>query len=195
MTTTDKTLSTKWYNVIRRQLRAVQPTEHDVLCPDCGSRMWLTAGRWGRFYSCPHYECDGTVGARLDGTPRRERGSPEEIAARHRTRDVINQVVTMSYDPGVEEAARFIGNLRLKEDPFKVIMERAGVSPRPAAKYVRTRGFFLPERVDKPGLHLKKRTIEDCEKIRQAAIEYLRENRKNVWDRLACDGPSIETAG
>jgi hypothetical protein len=29
-------LSTKWWNVIRRSIRATPATEHKVACPDCG---------------------------------------------------------------------------------------------------------------------------------------------------------------
>lgn len=183
-------LSTKWYNVIRRQMRAVPPVEHKVECPDCGSETWLREGRYGRFYACVHYSCQGTVGARLDGTPRPEKGSQEEIVSRAKARAAIQAVLKEVVEPdGFRLWFRGVLN------PFKDILEASQVCPYVHVRYVKVSGWLtLPEIRTKPGLHLRKRTVPECELIEEAARKYLHEVRNTAWDRIALGGPSIEAA-
>lgn len=184
-------LSTKWYNVIRRQLRAVQPVEHKVECPDCGSETWLREGRYGRFYRCTHFLCQGTVGARLNGTPRPEKGSPEERVARAKARAAIQRVLKEV----VEVNEVFCFRLRGCTDPFKDILVASQVCPYVHVRYVKVSGWLsLPEIRTKPGLHLRKRTVPECELIEAAARKYLHEVRNTAWDKVALGGPSIEAA-
>lgn len=159
--------------------------EYEVVCPDCGGRTHLMEGRWGRFYRCDHYLCQGTVGARLDGTPRPEKGTPDELAARHRTRDIIHCTIqAISVEQG--DFIYFRGTV----DPFKEIVEMAEVAPDPGAQIVHWKGFdgevrsACIQRV-KPSIHLKKRSIEDCRKIERAAVELRRKICPNAWDRIA----------
>lgn len=39
-------------------------------CPDCGARMYLRVGRYGRYYRCQHFKrgCKGACSAKLDGS-------------------------------------------------------------------------------------------------------------------------------
>src|SRR5271155_4024917 len=86
--------STAWWNVIRRRMNATEAREdRSVRCPDCDGPMHLMRGRYGRFYRCWRYECLGTVGARLDGTPRKPKGSPELLEARARATKAMSFVV------------------------------------------------------------------------------------------------------
>lgn len=54
----------------------------DLICADCGSKLVLRLGRYGRFYGCEKYQetgCKGGVSARHDGTPK---GWPGDAATR-----------------------------------------------------------------------------------------------------------------
>ena len=44
--------------------------EHELLCPDCGSKMKLRQSRYGLFYGCTAWPaCKGTHGAHASGAP------------------------------------------------------------------------------------------------------------------------------
>ena len=168
--------STKWWNVIRRKVRAVKPVKErfDITCPDCGNLTHMMEGKYGRFYRCDYYLCQGTHGAKLDGTPRNERGSPEELEARDQTRVAIHKFITeiirrrreadrITYD--------YPYNYGLQLEDIKKILLEAEVS-------------FDPK---KPGFHLRKRTIEECRRIEDAAEHQLRLSRRNAWDHIILD--------
>ena len=51
---------------------AIPQERHDIKCPDCGARMALKLGRFGRFYGCTQYNktgCKGSCSALDDGAP------------------------------------------------------------------------------------------------------------------------------
>lgn len=179
-----KVLSTKWYNVIRRQLRATPVTYvgDPPPCPDCGCETDLREGRYGRFYECENlFACTGTVGARLDGTPRQPRGtSPELLQARLRARDAVHAVILEAsrrakpdtqWHPGLSYSD--VGILLDK------ILKRARVWEDP--------GWLIPT-TSAPGLMLRKRNLRELARIEAAAHEELRLLRWTpYWDRLSGD--------
>lgn len=171
-------LSTKWYNVIRRELRASAVTYIGDLpdCPDCGSDTYLTAGRYGRYYKCENFGCSGTVGARLDGTPRKPRGSPEILEARRRVREAVAAVL-------VEERRKPLApNIWLPpgQDYMEVGPILSRILERAEVEEYRLFGGRVRE-----GLYLRQRSLEELRRIEAAAKEELRALRWTpYWTRL-----------
>lgn len=183
-----KELSPSWWNIIRRKMRAT-PAEEDpsARCPDCNGSMHLMEGRYGRFYGCDRYECQGTLGARLDGTVRPPQGTPEQQEARRRARLAVARVCQARSDV----TAKFLEETQWQRvgDPWwnhrpdcsadfhQIIMDARLLDPDGP----------LIQRIT-PGLHIRRRSIEECQRIEKAASEWflqLRALRKNAWDRLA----------
>ena len=192
-----KELSTSWWNVIRRQMRATQATCHPVFCPDCGSTTRLKEGRYGRFYRCDRYECQGTVGARLDGTPCPPKGSPELLEARLQAQSAMRLLVLehemlcedekkankkhIEWWEGFDPPRPWVS---CKED-FRAVVAEAGLA-----------GFDpWPVRRVEPGVHIRRRSLDECERIIAAATKrYLliceqrddlrRRQRGLKWDRV-----------
>lgn len=175
-------LSPLWYNVIRRKLRAIPVTYtgESPDCPDCGFETYLAEGRYGRYYRCENYGCEGTVGARLDGSPRTPRGSPELLAARLRVRDAVHAVLTEERRKPQPPNTW----MSLEGHPYvdvgavlKRILERAQVWKDP--------GWTI---INIPSLFLRKRNLKELARIEAAAREELRLLRWTpYWDRLSGD--------
>lgn len=178
-------LSPLWYNVIRRKLRAVSVTYtgEPPVCPDCGCETYLSEGRYGRYYRCENYGCEGTVGARLDGTPRTPRGPRELLDARLRVRDAIHAVLTEERRKPQPPNTW----MSLEGHPYvdvgsvlKRILERAQVWKDP--------GWLLLKGLVSKGLFLRKRNLKELARIEAAAREELRLLRWTpYWDRLSGD--------
>jgi hypothetical protein len=187
-------LSTRWWNVIRRQVRATKAVEHDVTCPDCGTpKASLIAGRFGRFYRCQRLDCFGGVSAKLDGTPRRQRGSPEEHEARRRARDAVGAVVrererisevVEAFVRGERDghAVHRWWNLRAcgASEDFQAIATLAELQPLERRK-VRTDllgDILLPHGGPVP-LRVRRRSIVECERIVKACAERIVQMRED----------------
>ena len=182
-------LSQKWWLVIRRQMRATPFTEHKVQCPDCGSPTHIMQGKWGRFYRCDRVICCGTWGAKLDGTPRKARGSHELLQARERAMAAVHLVLNerervgdLPKLPGESECAYHYGHWADTRTDMERIAEDAALD--------------IPKRIfNVPVLHLRKRTIEELGRVEAAAVTlYLklveeadtrrRKLRGNAWDHI-----------
>ena len=145
----------------------------------------LMAGRYGRFYAC--VDCPGTRGARMDGSPRQERGTAEQLAARHKARDAIHRLYEFGrdFEPRPSTSSRTI---KIRHGIFEEVLENAGVPLSPPSKYNFSKGSLWMPRVDyPPGLWLRKRSVEECLRIEAAAHKMLRSLRNSSWDRLAED--------
>lgn len=179
-------LSTKRRNVVRRELRAI-PVTYDgdpPTCPDCGCETNLCEGRFGRYYRCENYGCEGTVGATMDGTPRIARGLPEVLEARRRARDAIHAVLVEERrkpaPPGTWLFAEGGGIYVDVHAVLKRILERARLWEHRTLK-----GPFT---VILKGVFLRKRSLEELARIEAAAREELRLLRWTpYWDRLGLD--------
>jgi len=181
--TVTRELSTKWWNVIRRELRATPVTYDDEPpeCPDCGCETWLNQGRYGRFYECENlFACKGTVGARLDGTPRVIRETQEHREARLRARGVVHECIletqrqvkpdTQWSNPSYVDVSSLLAR----------ILKRAEVWQEP--------GWLLHKGDSPKGLFLRKRNLNELARIEAAAKEELRLLRWTpYWDRLIGD--------
>ncbi len=186
-------LSTSWWNVIRRKMTATPAKEYLTACPDCGSLMWLMRGKYGRFYKCRRLDCRGTKGAHLDGRPRRDTGPEPLIRARRQARDAIHKIVlerTRRYrKENAEAKARGRAwwthhHLACCEFDFQDVLGMANLPPVPIHPSRRRR--WTPPWEPK-GFNLRKRTIEECERIAQAADVVLRRLRGHAWDRVLVD--------
>ncbi len=189
-------LSTKWWNVIRRQMRATAATDDPTArCPDCNGMMWLMEGRYGRYYTCQRlYQCKGTLGARLDGSVIAPRGTAVEMVARDRARLAVSALVDARREwelANRREGHFFSESVHIADDLNAVIeaakLPRVLMALRKKDRLLLRRGI-LPARVSYPlGLHIRRRTIEECERIRIAAEDRTRRYRQNAWDRLTLD--------
>ena len=191
-------LSTKWWNVIRRQINATQARVFNVPCPDCGSGMFLAQGRYGRFYRCSIPDCRGTWGARLDGTPRKPRGPADLLQARERARDAVHRLLVerQFVNARLVEEKRAAGLswwntptgiLACKDDLHSIWLD-AKLPPVPVPMKKRRRSVGLRATAFWPsGLFLRRRTIEECQRVEAAANILLRRIRKHAWDRVLLD--------
>lgn len=69
------------------------PTDHNLTCPECGSRMELRPSKFGLFYGCTTFpKCDGTHGAHSDGRPL---GTPATKATRDARMDAHTEFDTL----------------------------------------------------------------------------------------------------
>jgi ssDNA-binding Zn-finger/Zn-ribbon topoisomerase 1 len=176
----ERALSTAWWNVVRRKMRAT-PAEADesVRCPDCDGPMFLMEGRFGRFYKCEEWGCQGTHGAHLDGRPRQPRNVPPELLeARQRAARAVRQLLTAVRERVVPDTTFFrSASVNIKPDIEKVIWlaELGGTA-------------IWPIRQNEPGLHLRKRTIEECRRVEAAANKWRREKYPCAWDHVGLDG-------
>jgi hypothetical protein len=69
------------------------PTPLVVLCPDCGERMVLRNGAWGRFWGCSAFpKCHGKHGAHPDGRPLGTPATKGVRAARIRAHTAFDQL-------------------------------------------------------------------------------------------------------
>jgi ssDNA-binding Zn-finger/Zn-ribbon topoisomerase 1 len=207
-------LSTAWWNVIRRQMRATTAKEDpSVQCPDCNGRMHLKEGRYGRFYKCNRYECKGTLGAHLDGKPRPDKASPSLRTARKRARVAIgmmfherdklhqeehpDDLVEWGYPTWCSCGKEWRSYTRPKEGDAKPDLENVIVVAELLANVrFSFKSFLGDHRVyDVAGIHLKRRTVEECRRIEAAAkartqwlieeLKLLRHRRRgNAWDRV-----------
>ena len=192
-----KTLSDRPRNVIRRQMRATPVTYTGPFptCPNCGSPTYPQTGRYGRFYSCIHYGCYGTHGARPDGTPRKRRPESDALVETRRAiqhlvqfesaRVVTNQWCHLHlpdyvYDPSInmatlyltlEEEAR-IGGAYIRYKGKRPCNENLGVF----WDVVCAKGVW--------GLALRYRSPAELLALRAAAQRLLHQRRRNAWDHL-----------
>lgn len=209
-------LSTAWYNVIRREMRATPATsDPSVRCPDCDGSMSLLEGRYGRFYKCDRYECKGTWGAHLDGKPRPVKGTPQLRTARKRARvaigamyaerdrlhreehpDDVDDWCYPSYCSCGKEM-RFTHPRPGNATPdLEAVVGQAVPTPLEVMVRNALKCGLLPVRVYREiGLHIRRRTVEECLRIEAAAKArtlWLVEERKllkhrrrgNAWDRV-----------
>ena len=178
-----KPLSGKWYNVIRRELRASVVTYDGdpPVCPDCGCDTDLREGRFGRFYGCENvFACKGSVGARLDGTPRTPRGPSELLQARMRARDAIHEVI-------LETCRRSSVNNTHWQDLNGSYSMVAGLIARilKRAEVWKDSGWLIIRAESPQGLFLRKRNLKELARIEAAAREELRLLRWTpYWDKL-----------
>lgn len=178
-----KELSTAWWNVIRRQMNATPAKPHPVPCPDCGSQTHLMRGKYGRFYKCWRFDCHGTAGANLDGTPRKPKGPRALTRARIRARNAVHRVVVerdrIAQEKTEWRCIRCHGESWWNEphtlanckDDFRAIYFAAKLEP--IAIKLRNGRKWMPQ-WEPVGLHLRKRTIEECERVVAAAEAHLR---------------------
>lgn len=75
----------------KEHLQRQQPVDvrTDIRCPDCGAKMALKLGRYGRFYGCANWSSNGCKG----GVSARDDGSPAGIPAKARIRVLRKQVM------------------------------------------------------------------------------------------------------
>lgn len=186
-------LSSKWWNVIRRKVRATPATEHEVQCPDCGSETFLSKGRYGRFYRCGNVWCSGTVGAKLDGTPRKPRGSQELLQAQEQARAAVHLVLLerklLGEMPKLPSTTPDQDWYNFRVPSFQLDIERIVTDAKVGC--VNGVGYYF----GCPVLFLRKRSIEECQRVREAALKLYfklveeRDNRtrrlrNNAWDQI-----------
>lgn len=190
----ERKLSTKWRDVIRRMMYATPATaDENVRCPDCGSPMHLREGRFGRFYKCWRFECQGTVGARLDGTPRVQKGPPALLRARIQARDAVH-LAAVEHDRLVEAGTEFrrargldwwncphrLAGCKIEFGEIEVVAKLHLVVTHRDRRSFWNRGLFI-----------RRRSIEECERIIEAAAivrervkDDFRRLRQNAWDKV-----------
>lgn len=168
-------LSTKWYNVLRREMSRTRVTYagDPPACPNCLGSMMLAQGRYGRFYLCEGSLCHGTVGAHLDGTPRRPRISPSHERARTAIRLYLD---TWEQHKALEETPKW--TLRIFEaESMDALLKRLAREVPGSGK---TRRFAQvragasddwPFTIRMHGLFLKHRTEAELVQIAQIADE------------------------
>ena len=166
-----------------------------VRCPECDGPAHLDGGRYGRFYACERYWCGGSIGARLDGTPRPQKGDPETRLVRVVVAKLIGQILDVSDTHDCEPI-------------YRRILSEAG--PMTPLKFDRSRRLAdLGVRLSVRGLYLKHRPLEDLIRIEAVALRILREyealRRRDSWAFIAFadddgklmrfreDGPSVFT--
>jgi ssDNA-binding Zn-finger/Zn-ribbon topoisomerase 1 len=207
-------LSTAWWNVIRRQMRATPAEEDsDVRCPDCDGPMYLMKGRYGRFYKCNRYECKGTHGATLAGKARKPKGSATLLMARKRARVAMSVVFAARDDlhqtempddvehwsyPTYCSCGKEWYHLRPKsgdaKPDLKFIIEEAGLVPTTLLGSYKA-GLLSARAEYKLGIHIQRRSVDECLRIEAAAktrYEWLVEEKKlvecrrrgNAWDHV-----------
>lgn len=190
-----------------------------VLCPDCGTGTHLMGGKFGRFYKCLDHRCAGTIGARLDGTPRRAKTDPATQEAREAARDAIRLVLTLlgskpnefsslnyghvstfeesrAYGPdpidgAFPEALRLIQEA-LEEDVPLEVWSMVGL-PRKALQAWSCEGL-MPTSTTPKGLFLRGRSKEEAVAIAKAATKVAADLQFPSLDRLIADplGPQSE---
>jgi hypothetical protein len=197
-------LSTAWWNVVRRKMRATAAKAYPVKCPDCGSSTHLMEGKFGRFYKCCRFDCSGTHGARLDGKPVKPKGPRDLVRARVRAREAVQRVVAERdrIERETVQWKRAFGcgpwwnhdhTFANCKDDFRTIVFAAKLPPvtlrrRPGSR--EWRPFWAPV-----GLYLRKRSVEECERVIKAAEEHIRttlaeadaqirRKRGHAWDRV-----------
>jgi len=74
-----------WQVAKMERLQAERPSvvRKDLKCPDCGAKLTLRVGRYGRFYGC----VKGAISANDDGTPR---GIPAKAQVRTLRKQVMD---------------------------------------------------------------------------------------------------------
>lgn len=68
----------------------------NLVCADCGSKLVLRLGRYGRFYGCEKYQetgCKGGISAHHDGTPK---GWPGNAATRAARKQLVKKFEALS---------------------------------------------------------------------------------------------------
>jgi hypothetical protein len=190
--TVTQELSTKWYNVIRRELRATPVTyEGDPPeCPDCGCETHLNQGRYGRFYECENiFACKGTVGARLDGTPRVIRETRTHREARLRARAVVHECLQKACCPPEAETSWTEWGSNYSYSMVSSLLAR--ILKR--AEVWRDPGWLLVRAESPQYLHLRRRNLKELARIEAAAKEELRLLRWTpYWDRLIDEESRLE---
>ena len=161
--------------------------------------MWLMKGKWGRFYKCRRVDCYGTRGARLDGKLCKETGSQALKDARRKARNAVRLVVLERMRIVRERVAekKTAGTSWWNEahhydccrDDFLTIVTDAQLPfvPTQHRKKVLNYDFICMTPPLRRGLFLRKRSIDECERVVKAAENLLRRLRKNAWDRLYND--------
>jgi ssDNA-binding Zn-finger/Zn-ribbon topoisomerase 1 len=185
-------------------------SDPQATCPDCGTnQMWLREGRHGRYYSCQRSGCKGTLGARLDGTPRKPRGSPALLEARKRAMTAIQRLTAYRDAQLAERVAKrksgcgdwgYWWNERegcasIDED-IRAIVHLANL-PHVVAhrskpgKYKWSNDYdmeyTIPASYHLPGLFLRRRTIEECAQIVEAVDARLQAIRRADDRRLRAE--------
>lgn len=76
----------------------------DLVCADCGAKLILSLGKFGRFYGCEKYPetgCKGGVSAHDNGLPK---GWPGDAATRAARKKLVEKLEELSsYQPDVTE--------------------------------------------------------------------------------------------
>jgi DNA topoisomerase-1 len=74
----EKKLKKKEKEIEREDFTVMGDAPKDIKCPECGGKMLIKLGRYGKFYSCAKFpDCKGMLG--LDGE------TPEEVQAKAKT--------------------------------------------------------------------------------------------------------------
>ena len=80
--------------------KKAQEKEHDLTCPECGSKLKLRKSDYGLYYRCENYpKCKVTHGAFKDGKPRGIPGDLETIALRKAAHNKINELIKNEPNP------------------------------------------------------------------------------------------------
>lgn len=80
------------------------PFVSDLICADCGAKLVLSLGKFGRFYGCEKYRetgCKGGVSAHDNGIPKGWPGNAATRAARKKLVEKLEELA--SYKPDVTE--------------------------------------------------------------------------------------------
>lgn len=103
----------------RTRVTAFDPT---LKCPDCGGRMALRVGKWGRFYACVNFpECKGRHGAHPNGAPKGIPGDADTRAARAETMRALEAISEGKKTPAeVESMLREVATLSGIQRPFRI---------------------------------------------------------------------------
>lgn len=157
-------LSDKWWNVNRRAASIPPSYVGDPpRCPDCAGDMYLTGGKYGRFYKCSEPSCMGTVGAKENGTPRTPRGDVETCAARMRAAQAFRGLMLVCEVQNLVKAESIWVRY-----PFDDALELVGRHPdNGLGLCIKTKGKWRFVK----GLFLRKRSRAEAEKIEHVCNE------------------------
>lgn len=157
-------------------LRDIEITaeRRDLKCGDCGARLRLKLGRYGRFYGCTKYKktgCQGSLSAHDDGSPK---GHPGDKVTRIGRKEVVEILEAVN--------AAVIADLNKGPRPDEVpyMLDADWASMRSLSREI----LDLIEK--KPPLQIGDLTKEECWKV----TEFLQKNGfsragpPTRWDRL-----------
>jgi len=158
-------------------LRYERPTNvrYDLKCGDCGAKMKLKLGRYGRFYGCTKYNktgCKGSLSAHDDGSPK---GHPGDKVTRLGRKEVVEILEAVN--------AAVIADLNMGPRPDEVPYMVDCVGMRDLAHEI----LGLIER--KPPLQIGDLTKEECWKVTEFLQEkgYSKAGPPTRWDRIGLE--------